>query len=219
MPNSVEQKQQKKPQPPEIILAVDVLARVQQDNTDLANDWRKKLPALALRLAKSGQEAQADQLEQIVRENWDDAKIETLFRAAATEIIRPIKLTYKSVIAAFPKTERKAAPPEIPPINQAVIDALENSIATGTEFPLKQDGALHMAAQAGRLDLVKYLLEKDGTKADIHANNDIALRKAAECGHLEVVKYLLEKDGEKANIHARGDDALRWPPNRGIWIL
>jgi len=54
------------------------------------------------------------------------------------------------------------------------------------------------------LDLIQYLLDqRDGVRADIHADDDDALVRAAENGHLAVVEFLLDqRDGERANIRA-----------------
>ncbi len=54
--------------------------------------------------------------------------------------------------------------------------------------------AVHWAASAGHLDLVRYLVEQ--CKANVNPKNKIGespLHKAVWRGHLDVVKYLVEK--------------------------
>jgi hypothetical protein len=75
--------------------------------------------------------------------------------------------------------------------------SLDLSVQTQTEnfqkvITLKEGGislehALLEASFKGRLEIVKYLVEKG---ANIHANNDYSLRYARLNGHIEVVNYL-----------------------------
>src|ERR1700726_3223088 len=55
------------------------LGWVQEDDPALAARWDHKLPDLALRLADSGRVTSPAMLATIVREDWDDDTIETLF--------------------------------------------------------------------------------------------------------------------------------------------
>ena len=58
--------------------------------------------------------------------------------------------------------------------------------------------ALHLAADSGKLEVVKYLLEKGGAEVNVQNNGGwTALHLAARNGHLEAVKYLLEKRSEE----------------------
>ena len=66
-----------------------------------------------------------------------------------------------------------------------------------------------MAVRFGHLEIVKYLVEKG---ADIHEEAEDALRRASLTGNLELVKYLVEQG---ANIHAEEDDALVAASARG----
>lgn len=56
--------------------------------------------------------------------------------------------------------------------------------------------ALQLAAELGKLDVVKVLVNE---KTNIHAKDEYALRWAAENGHDDVVHFLLKKG---ANINA-----------------
>jgi ankyrin repeat protein len=66
-----------------------------------------------------------------------------------------------------------------------------------------------LAAKNGRLEVVRYLIEKG---ADIHAKHESALDWAVRNGELEVVKLLVEKG---ADIHSRDENALRWAAGEG----
>jgi len=79
------------------------------------------------------------------------------------------------------------------------------------------DEALQAAAEYGHLNVVRFLLdERNGERANIHADHDAALRLAAQNGQLNVVRFLLdERNGERATIHALRDYALRWAAENG----
>ena len=64
--------------------------------------------------------------------------------------------------------------------------------------------SLGFAANAGQLDVVKYLVS---IGADIHTETEYPLRTAAEEGHLDIVKYLVSVG---ADIHARNDWAVNY---------
>jgi hypothetical protein len=64
------------------------------------------------------------------------------------------------------------------------------------------DFAMRMASYYGRLDVIKYLIEKEG---NVNANNDECLRHASSNGYVDVVKYLVENG---ADIHIYNDEAL-----------
>ena len=55
----------------------------------------------------------------------------------------------------------------------------------------KNTAALRYAARNGRLDIVKYLVEK--CKVNVHTDNDHALHLATRYGQLNIVKYLIEE--------------------------
>ena len=59
--------------------------------------------------------------------------------------------------------------------------------------------ALHVAAQYGRLDMVRYLVKKGASFSARDNHGGTALHYAAE-GHLDVVRYLVENG---ADVHAR----------------
>jgi len=63
--------------------------------------------------------------------------------------------------------------------------------------------ALQLSAQCGHSEIVKYLDEKG---ASIHADNEFALRMSARNGFFEIVKYFVQRG---ADIHAMNDYALR----------
>lgn len=61
----------------------------------------------------------------------------------------------------------------------------------------KMDSDFQSASEYGRLNDVKYFIEK--CNVDVHADSDYAVRMAAKYGHLDVVKYLVEKCN--ADVH------------------
>ena len=67
-----------------------------------------------------------------------------------------------------------------------------------------------IAAANGHLDVLKYLVEKEGF--DIHVESEAALRFASQNGYLDIVKYLMEKG---ADIHALWDFSLRHASENG----
>ena len=84
---------------------------------------------------------------------------------------------------------------------QGDIKTVERLIANGANvrsnvYPLR------MACKCGRLEIIKFLLEKG---ANLHESDDQPLCLAARNGHLEVAKFLLKKG---ANLHAWDDQAL-----------
>ena len=68
---------------------------------------------------------------------------------------------------------------------------------------VRDDIAFRWASVAGKIDIVKYLVEKG---VDIHLLNDTAFRMASFEGQLPVVKYLV---GKGANMHINNEEALR----------
>lgn len=80
------------------------------------------------------------------------------------------------------------------------------------DIHLRDDYALIMASQYGRLDIVKYLLTASELKehANITVNENEPLIIATMNGHNEVVEYLLASPDlkEHADIHADEDRAL-----------
>ena len=79
-------------------------------------------------------------------------------------------------------------------------DMLKYDIYMKKEFENDND-LLWISTKFGKLDLVKYLLNKG---ADIHYLEDRALRWAAKRKHYDVVKFLLDNG---ANIHAQDEGA------------
>jgi len=84
------------------------------------------------------------------------------------------------------------------------LQMVQKQLAKGADIHAWKDAALLQAADHGHLEVVKYLLERDGEKADIHASEH-ALLRAGINGYVEIVKYLLEKG---ADVHAGNDVAL-----------
>ena len=78
---------------------------------------------------------------------------------------------------------------------------LKNLIDLGADVHANNDWALKYAAENGRIDVVKLLLEHG---ADVNARD--ALKCAAENGRIDVVKLLLEHG---ANLHAKDEWALK----------
>ena len=76
-------------------------------------------------------------------------------------------------------------------------------------FSLSDATALHLAAQGGHLDVVKYLLSRD--TVDVNARDadlgETPLAHAVSNGHLDVVKYLLSRGDIDVNSRA---DRLFW---------
>ena len=79
---------------------------------------------------------------------------------------------------------------------KVLIEELGSDIHAENSFPLI------LAAEQGRLDIVKYFLDHG---ANIHTLDDAPLRHSAANGNIEMVKFLVEHG---ANIHARNDEAL-----------
>lgn len=65
---------------------------------------------------------------------------------------------------------------------------------------------LRICADHGKLDFVKYLIEKEN--ADPHNNDEHCVRWAAHSGHLDVVKYFVEE--HNADISVNNFIAYRW---------
>lgn len=75
---------------------------------------------------------------------------------------------------------------------------------------MKEELALRLSAEFGRLDLVQFLIEH-GTY--VHAQNHAALILSATNGHFEIVKYLVEQAA--ADVHVSGGYALTQSASNG----
>lgn len=96
-------------------------------------------------------------------------------------------------------------------LSQLLADSIDNDlpfiycqlyIDLGADIHEQEDWALRNAARYGRLDLVKYLVER-GAEINVHFGEPLFL--AAGNGYLDVVKYLIEN---KADIHSDSECAL-----------
>ncbi len=67
---------------------------------------------------------------------------------------------------------------------------------------------IHLAAQAGRLDIVKILVENDPSTLDQDAYGETALLRASTSGHADVVLYLLDEKG--ANLETATNQPRHW---------
>lgn len=77
---------------------------------------------------------------------------------------------------------------------------------------VKYNYTLYTAAQTGRLDIVRFLVEYG---SDIHNNNDYALRAAAITGHLDVIRFFIKCGEVLSWVTANGHlDVIRF----GIYI-
>ena len=92
------------------------------------------------------------------------------------------------------------------------LEMVQKALAKGADIHAWRDNVLVEAAHRGHLEVVKYLLERDGEKANVHASED-ALPRAAVYGYVEIVKYLLEKG---ADVHADNDLALAGAAYHGL---
>jgi len=92
------------------------------------------------------------------------------------------------------------------------LQMVQKALAKGADIHAWRDNVLVEAAHRGHLEVVKYLLERDGEKANVHASED-ALPRAAVYGYVEIVKYLLEKG---ADVHADNDLALAGAAYHGL---
>ncbi len=90
------------------------------------------------------------------------------------------------------------------------LSQVKSLIIEGADIHADGDCALHLAAEFGQLEMVKYLVEDHD--ANVNTWDDYSIRWAALKGQLEVVKYLVSKG---ANIHAQNDCALRWAAENG----
>lgn len=106
-----------------------------------------------------------------------------------------VKKGYLDIIKYFldlsPESQLKKYQPLIWAVEYTNLDTIKYLIEQqGVDIHVKEDNALRRAAEAGRLDIVKYLVEHG---ANIHVSYNYALRYAAVGGHLDVVKYLVEQ--------------------------
>ena len=79
--------------------------------------------------------------------------------------------------------------------------------------------AIRWSAQAGHLDVVKYLMEEVDSKYGINPADcgNWAIRCSATNGHMDVVKYLMEEVDSKYEIDPAAEDnyAIRWSASNG----
>lgn len=75
-------------------------------------------------------------------------------------------------------------------------------------------GAIHFAADAGKTDVVRYLVEEGATVDLLTAGKETAAALAAERGHFDIVRFLVANG---ANVHAqrRGLSLVQWAAYRG----
>jgi len=83
----------------------------------------------------------------------------------------------------------------------------------GTVLSTELNLALWTAAERGRLDVVRLLVDECG--ADPFSAEGMALCRAALEGHLEVVRYFIEELG--LTFDRVGDGPLRWAASEGRW--
>lgn len=85
------------------------------------------------------------------------------------------------------------------------------------QFPAVQNNvaAMTVAAECGRLDLVKRFLDSQAVQDSIAAFDNRALCMAASNGHLDVVKYLLEFTAVQASVAASDNKVLRKAASKG----
>jgi ankyrin repeat protein len=88
-------------------------------------------------------------------------------------------------------------------------------------MPEKKGGftALMFAAQAGRLEAARALVESGARVNDVSASDGPPLVLAASNGHEKVGLYLLEKGADPNAADAYGVTALHWAMQRGITYL
>ena len=89
------------------------------------------------------------------------------------------------------------------------LDLVKFLVEKGTDIHVQDVYSLKYASCFGYLELVQYLVEQG---ADIHTENNCALRWATENNHLDVVKYLVEKG---ADIHVLDDYPLNYASSQG----
>jgi len=168
--DNLEPDKQKKDVPQPVQLALEALKILEAEDAALAEESRKKLPGFALRLAASGEEVTVDGL---------------LARARAREIDRVPEpqqqtKTYEEIVTGF-YPEGESPTWFFAPVNKYNFER---------ECAFEEVYDLPTAAYRGRLDKVKYLMEKFDreTTRVLHST----LNMAAMQGHLDVVRYLIE---------------------------
>ena len=78
---------------------------------------------------------------------------------------------------------------------------------------MKGLSALHLAADRGFLDLVKYLVEKNADKTCLDSNDMTPLDYAIACNHDEVIQYLQDSQLESLTLHLSGLGPPFWMSN------
>lgn len=78
------------------------------------------------------------------------------------------------------------------------------------QSPKKKETALHYACRSGKLDIIKFLVDKgaDVNIKDIRGKHSLHL--AASSGHLECVKYLVDNHAEMDIIDKYNRSCLHW---------
>src|SRR5207302_1772707 len=74
---------------------------------------------------------------------------------------------------------------------------LEEGVALETKITSRGGTALHLAAELGDLELVKWLVAKKASLKAVDGHGSwTPMQRAVEAGHLEVVKYLLAQGAD-----------------------
>lgn len=95
-----------------------------------------------------------------------------------------------------------------------IIDIVKNAPGIYEDEVINyKNTALRNASGYGRLNVVKYLIEKG---ADIHYMNDTAIRVAGLNQHWNIVKYLI---GKGANVRANESEVLIWASSYGCLYM
>ena len=95
-------------------------------------------------------------------------------------------------------------------VTEGDLNFFKNLYNTNINIHMKEEFALRLSAEFGRLDLVQFLIEHGSY---VHAENDAALILSAKNGHFEIIKYLVEQAA--ADIHVSGGCALTQSASNG----
>lgn len=175
------------------------------------HEWlKKKLPALAINLMRSGEDVTQALLCSYIDKGQDyiARQLLALKQGQKDERRKPPKLTYESVVESLAKSQQQQMDED--DLFAKELDEIKNLIVTKQiDIHADNDYVLRAAAENGHYEIVDLLLAHD---VDIHACNDDILRMAAENGHYETVELLLV---HHADIHADNDYALREAAKRG----
>ena len=76
---------------------------------------------------------------------------------------------------------------------------------------------LHLAAEAGHLDIFKMIYEMVDEKSPTTEYGYTPIHKAAKSGHMEICKFIIENNGDPNKTNHDGEGQFIWLLNLVIW--